>query len=344
MNSQWHDFLAAQGAVFAQDTLVHFGQPEQELQAASQGTIMADLSHLGLLQAEGDDAVTFLQGQVTNDVRLLDGSISHYAGYCNPKGRMLALFLAFAHHGRLHLQLHGGLKEAVLKRLKMYVLRSKVVLTDVSDTVVRLGIAGPGATALLEKCFGTVPQASHALVTLPQASLLRLPGAVPRYEVLCVPEHAAIIWSQLQAAATPVGTDAWEWLEIQAGIPDVTPATVEAFVPQMLNLDLLGGINFKKGCYTGQEIVARTHYLGKVKRRTVLAHLTGERRPLPGEPVHAVDATDPVGEIVRAAPAPASGFDALVEVRGENLTAGQLRWGDNVTLQLLAMPYPLEGQ
>lgn len=342
MNPQWHDFLAAQGAVFEQDRLVHFGQPQPALQAASQGTIMADLSHLGLLQAEGGDAVTFLQGQVTNDVRLLDGSNSHYAGYCNPKGRMLALFLVFAHHDRLHLQLHGGLKEAVLKRLRMYVLRSKVVLTDASDTVIRLGIAGPESTALLERIFGNAPQTPHALLTLPEATLLRLPGPAPRYEVFCAPEQAPALWHQLKTTATPVGADAWEWLEIQTGIPDVTPSTVEAFVPQMLNLDLLGGINFKKGCYTGQEIVARTHYLGKVKRRTVLAHIPGDRRPLPGDPIHAADGTDPVGEIVRTAPAPASGFDALIEVRGENLAADTLRWGDATPLQLLPMPYAIE--
>ncbi len=342
MNPQWHDFLAAQGAVFEQDRLVHFGQPQQALLTASQGTIMADLSHLGLLQAEGADAVTFLQGQLTNDVRLLDGSNSHYAGYCNPKGRMLAMFLAFAHHDHLHLQLHGALKETVLKRLRMYVLRSKVVLTDVSDTVIRLGLAGSEATALLESIFGKAPQTPHAVLTLPEANLLRLPGPVPRYEIFCAPEQAPALWDQLKTAATPAGADAWEWLEIQAGTPDVTPATVEAFVPQMLNLDLLGGINFKKGCYTGQEIVARTHYLGKVKRRTVLAHIPGDARPLPGEPIYAADGPDPVGEIVRAAPAPNSGFDALIEVRGENLAADPLRWGDSTPLQLLPMPYAIE--
>ena len=343
MNSQWQDFLTSQGAVRDQDRIAHFGQPQQELQAAAQGTIIADLSHLGLLQLEGDDAVTFLQGQVTNDVKLLDGSNSHYAGYCTPKGRLLAIFLAFAHHDHLHLQLHGALKENVLKRLKMYVLRSKVTLTDVSDSIIRFGIAGPQATAALEQVFGSAPQHVHALVNLESANLLRLPGDLPRYEVFCAPEHAAALWSQLQAFATPVGNPVWEWLEIQAGIPDVTPATVEAFVPQMVNLDRLNGINFKKGCYTGQEIVARTHYLGKVKRRTLLAHLAGEQMPQAADPVFGSDSTDAVGQVVRAAAAPAGGFDLLVEVREESAAAGTLHWAsvEGAALALRPMPYDL---
>jgi len=344
MNSQWQASLVAHGAIIDQDRVSHFGQAQQELQSTAHDTIIADLSHLALLQVDGEDAVTFLQGQVTNDVKLLDGSNSHFAGYCTPKGRLLALFLAFAHHDHVHLQLHGALKEPVLKRLRMYVLRSKVTLTDVSDSIVRFGVAGPQATAAIEKVFGTAPQAVHGLASLDTANLLRLPGDTPRYEVFCKSEHATALWNQLQAFAKPVGAACWDWLEIQAGIPEVSPATVEAFVPQMLNLDLLNGINFKKGCYTGQEIVARTHYLGKVKRRTLLAHIPGAQLPQAADPVFGSETTEPVGQIVRAAPAPAGGFDILVEVRSESVAAGGLRWAalDGTALTLLPMPYPVE--
>lgn len=301
---------------------MHFGNPAAELQATAQGNVITDLSHLGLLQIEGDDAVTFLQGQVTNDVKQLNGSNSHYSGYCNPKGRMLALFLAFVHNGHLHLQLNGELTENIAKRLKMYVLRSKVTISNISDSIIRIGIAGPQAATTLNALFGDAPQAPHQLISLETVTLLQLPGTTPRFEIFTDPENAADIWAQLQQTSTPIGASCWDWLDIQAGIPDVTPATVEAFVPQMLNLDLLEGINFKKGCYTGQEIVARTHYLGKVKRRTHLAHVEVPATPQAGDPVYGTGSTEAVGMVVSAAPAPRGGFDLLVELRLESLEAG----------------------
>jgi len=344
MHPQWQDFLVQQGAVLTDGRVSNFGDPALERQAVAQGTIIADLSHLGLLQVEGADAVTFLQGQVTNDVKLLNGTHSHYAGYCTPKGRLLAIFLAFAHHDHLHLQLNGALTESVLKRLKMYVLRSKVVISDVSDSTVRIGLAGCKAEAALRKVFGEIPQAAHQLVTLANANILKLPGATPRYEIFVTPENAEGIWSELQSDSTPVGTEGWEWLEIQAGIPDVSPPTVEAFVPQMVNLDRLDGINFKKGCYTGQEIVARTHYLGKVKRHTYLAHVTGEQSPQAGDHLFGADSSEPVGQIVRVAAAPTGGFDLLAELRKESVAAGAIHLSspDGQALNLLELPYSLE--
>ncbi len=319
---------------------MHFGNPAAELQAAAQGNVIADLSHLGLLQIEGDDAVTFLQGQVTNDVKQLDGHNSHYAGYCSPKGRMLALFLAFARNSRLYLQLNGGLAESIAKRLKMYVLRSKVAISNISDNSIRIGIAGPQAATTLNALFGDAPQAAHQVVSLETATLLQLPGTTPRFEIFTDAEHALDIWTQLQQTNAPVGASCWDWLDIQAGIPDVMPATQEQFVPQMLNLDLLGGINFKKGCYTGQEIVARTHYLGKVKRRTYLAHAAAGNLPAPGNPVFGADSTEPVGQVVMAAPAPGGGYDVLAEIRQESVEAGTVTCNGQ-TLAIKPLPYPL---
>lgn len=344
MNPQWQNFLIAQGAVLADGRVSHFGNPAQELQASAQGTIIADLSHSGLLQVEGADALTFLQGQVTNDVKLLDGSNSQYAGYCTPKGRLLAIFLAFAHHDHLHLQLNGALTGQTLKRLRMYVLRAKVTITDVSDSIIRIGLAGASAEAILRQVFSEIPQQAQQLVNLEAANILRLPGATPRYEIFVSAENAATVWSQLQPGCTAVGAEYWDWLEIQAGIPDITPSTLETFVPQMVNLDLLGGINFKKGCYTGQEIVARTHYLGKVKRRTYLAHLATDQAPQPGDSLFGSDTNEPVGQVVRTAAAPNGGFDVLAELRSESVAAGIIRWPslEGTTLTLLALPYPME--
>ena len=129
----------------------------------------------------------------------------------------------------------------------------------------------------------------------------------------------------------------WDWLEIQAGIPDIEFKTQEQFVPQMLNLDVLGAINFKKGCYTGQEIVARTHYLGTVKRRTYLAEITSETAPNSGDKV--LDAAkNEVGQIVRVTPNKANGFDALVELRIEAKEAGNMTCND-AAIRLKDLPY-----
>lgn len=332
--SQWHQFLSTQGAT-VQDGSIRFPQAAQ-----AEDSIMVDLSHYGLLSLEGEDTVTFLQGQVTNDVKKLDGSHCHYSGYCSPKGRLLALFFAFAHDGKLSLQFDRGLVESIAKRLRMYVMRSKVIITDVSDTYIRLGIAGNQAHAALSACFASVPEAEYTMVQEQETSLIRLPGSLPRYEIICPLQQAEALWNNLSQHLTPASKADWDWREIQAGIPEIVAATQEAFVPQMVNLDLLNGINFKKGCYTGQEIVARTHYLGKVKRRTHLAYIDSATPPQAGDEI--LDGNgSAVGLVVRNAPNPAGGQYVLAELRLESVETGGLNW-QGKPLEISPLPYSLE--
>lgn len=325
---QWQQFLQASAQ----------NKPLSTTSALSeQDNVLCDLSHLGLLELEGADTLTFLQGQVTNDVKQLDGTNAHYSAYCNPKGRMLALFLAFAHNGHVHLQMPKTLIEPIAKRLKMYVLRSKVSIQDMSEHTFKFGISGQDADALLSKLFPSLPQQALQLTTHSNGTIIRMPGAFPRYEILSNMEHAPKLWSALAEHCKVADAAYWEWLEIQAGIPEVYPSTQEEFVPQMLNLDLLNAINFKKGCYTGQEIVARTHYLGTVKRRMQLAQANHEA--LPGDDVKN-DKQEIVGKVVRCASAPAGHYDLLVEARLESVEAGALFVGDN-NLAIKTLPYPL---
>ena len=310
-----------------------------ELCDLSRTNILCDLSHLGLLEISGADAVTFLQGQVTNDVKLLTGNNAHYSAYCNPKGRMLALFLAFAHYDHLHLQFNLELLEPIMKRLKMYVMRSKVEIKDVSDSIIKFGINGSQAASMLELVFSKIPTEDYEFVSLENGAILKLPSfnADARYEIFSDAVNAPIIWEALKANCQLVEKPHWDWLEIQAGIPDITLKTQEQFVPQMLNLDILDAINFKKGCYTGQEIVARTHYLGTVKRRTYLASIQADKAPQAGDKV--LDLTqNEVGQIVRVAPNTANGFDALIELRIEAKEAGNMTCND-VSITLKDMPY-----
>lgn len=324
----WHQFL---------ETSAEQHPPSEMSTDLMNETVICDLSHLGLLQIQGADAVTFLQGQVTNDVKQLNGQVAHYTGYCNPKGRLLALFLAFAHADHLHLQMPKVLIESITKRLKMYVMRSKVEIQDVSDTMIKIGLNGPKAIDLLTTAFSQIPQHHYEIVTLENGTLLKLPGAQPRFEIFTDMANAPEIWNILAQHAKPVTAACWEWLEIQAGVPDVTLNTQEAFVPQMLNLDLIGGINFKKGCYTGQEIVARTHYLGTVKRRTHLAHLATAIQPNTGDDV-VNQSNEAVGKIVRSAAAPNGGYDVLAEIRLESITSETLSVSET-PLELKALPY-----
>ena len=310
----WLNYLASQGAIIQDNRVVSFSNPTAELDATTNNHIICDLSHLGLLEINGADAITFLQGQVTNDVKLLDGNTSHYTGYCNPKGRLLALFFAFNHYNHLHLQFDRELVVPILKRLKMYVMRSKVDITDTTTSIIKIGLSGENAGFLLESLFVQVPKNEYDLVNLENGTLVRLAGSKPRYEIFTSDLHASTIWNCLKQHCMPVGKDCWDSLEIEAGIPEIVSKTQEEFVPQMLNLDLLDAINFKKGCYTGQEIVARTHYLGKVKRRTLRGQIETIELPEAGDDI-LNGAQDVVGKIVRSAPALGNKADVLVEVR-----------------------------
>lgn len=340
--AEWQTGLAMQGAVIENGAVMHFGNPGAERIATAKANVLCDLTHLGLLEISGADAVTFLQGQVTNDVKLLAGNNAHYTAYCNPKGRMLALFLAFAHHDHLHLQFSLELLEPIMKRLRMYVMRSKVEITDASEGILKFGLNGPEASSMLVSVFSKIPTQDYELVSLENGAILKLPATEnnSRFEIFTDAANASAIWNALKTDCQLVGKPCWDWLEIQAGIPDITPATQEQFVPQMLNLDLLNAISFKKGCYTGQEIVARTHYLGSVKRRTYLASIESTHAPSAGDKV--MDSTkNEVGQIVRAAANPSGSFDALVEMRIDAKETGSIYWNDTV-VATQNLPYALE--
>lgn len=325
--SIWQSNLIAQGAVFHEGSIQHFGHAASELMSATNENTICDLSHLGLLVLSGVDAYTFLQGQVTNDVQKLDGTQSHYTAYCTPKGRMLALFLAFSHEKKLYLQFSRPILATIMKRLKMYVMRSKVDINDASDEFVRLGINGPDVAELLKKKLANIPSQDYETISFKHGLIIKLPSihGHSRYEVIIESAQAPDVWNALSQVCKPVGKPCWDWLDIQTGLPEVQEKTQDQFVPQMLNLDVLNGINFKKGCYTGQEIVARTHYLGKVKRRTYLASISTNESPREGDSVLDLTQSE-VGQIVRIAPNLTGSYDALIEIRIEAKQAGNITW------------------
>lgn len=340
MIDTWKHFLQTQGAVVDQAAVQHYGDAAAERAAAAGGTIMADLSQLGVIACRGDEAAAFLQSQLTNDVRSLPPDGAQWNGYCSPKGRLLANFLLWRHGEDYCLQLAGDILPGVLKRLSMFIMRAKVQARDASDETVRLVVAGPQAHAAVTAATGTLPDAVMHAATFAGGRIVRVGD--DKFVLSIAAEHAAAVWQALREFATPVGAPVWDWLRLNAGIPMIVAATQEQFVPQMVNLELIGGVNFQKGCYPGQEIVARSQYLGKLKRRMFLAHV--DAAAAPGDSLYSADIEgQATGAIVNAAPAPEGGFDVLAVAQLDSARGHTLHLGsaDGAALSLKPLPYAL---
>ena len=311
---------------------------------------VAPVGNLGLIAARGDDAATFLHGQLTNDVVKLPAGEVRLAGYCTPKGRLQATMLMWrsATDGTIYLQLPAAIQPAFQKRLSMFVMRAKARLVDATrdaQHAVVLGLGGAHAEAALRAHVATLPPAPNTVVEDASGTLLRLADAfgAPRYMWLTAAETAMHALPALTATLALGGTDAWELSGIHAGIAQVTPATVEQFVPQMINYELVGGVNFKKGCYPGQEIVARSQYLGKLKRRTTLVTIADPAAAAGLDLFSLDDPLQPCGMVVNAAPNGAGGVDALVEIKLAALEQEvHLGSATGARVAFLTMPYALD--
>lgn len=341
----WQAWLDQAGAAIRQDRVIHFGDPAAELRAAAGEDIVCDLSQHGLLIAKGDDVTAFLQGQFTIDVGRLTPDHSRLAGYCSPKGRLLACLRVFRHDDDWYLRQPAELTEALHRRLGLFVLRAAVTLRDIGTERVGIGLSGPNTPRLLAAMPGSTPGAVDAVIHKDEFSLIRIPGVQPRFELYGPVDAMQPVWQHLAGQARPAGSDAWTLTGIRAGVPEVHPATQDAFVPQMANLDLLGGIDFDKGCYVGQEIIARTRYLGRLKRRMYRVHIDGDRRPEAGTELFAPElrGEQPVGQIVEAVPDPDGGFEALAVVVIECAQEGLIRCGgpEGPGIRFETLPYEI---
>ncbi|GAA4335667.1 folate-binding protein YgfZ [Pigmentiphaga soli] len=306
----------------------------------------APLGHLAVLQAQGADAVEFLHGQLTQDVKSLDASHARLAGYCTAKGRLLATAVVWrqpAEEPAIRALVDAGVAPAWQKRLSMFVLRAKVRIAPLPLQAFGVS-AGPAALAALATGAGAeLPRAAWARAELPSGTWIGAPAA-----------GAALRWwwlaeagreGALAGAADPAPAEAWRAADIAAGLPWITAATQDLFIPQTLNLDLAGGVSFTKGCYPGQEVVARSHYLGKLKRRSfaglVRAGVADPSALPPADIFHDGDA-QPCGRVVNAADT-ASGTALLFECTLAAAHAGGLRLGapDGLAIELQALPYAL---
>ena len=291
---------------------LQIGDLQKELQAAVSGQIISNLSSWAVLTVSGEESGKFLQGQLTNDVRQVNEHRGQLSAWCNPKGQVIADFLLWQREKTFYLLLPKSLAERVLKRLSMFVLRARTQLSNVSETMLHVGVAGEKSPLLLENCLGLSPPAEkYGCVTANQVTVMRLAGK-SRFVVFADAQTMPGLWARLAAESVPSGQAIWELTEILSGIPWISDATSEKFIPQMLNLPDLEGVSFKKGCYPGQEVVARSQYLGEVKRRLFLARIAlYERIPQAGDNLYAADTEQVVGQIINAQPHPDGAWRVL---------------------------------
>ncbi|MCE2660478.1 MAG: folate-binding protein [Rubrivivax sp.] len=309
------------------------------------------LSDWGVIEARGEDSASFLHSQLTNSVQGMTAQRARLAGYCSAKGRLLASFVVVQPEPhRLWLLCSADLLAPTAKRLSMFVLRARCKLADASAQRRVWGLVGQAAAQWLG------PQAEQAQAWqsggrsaepaadgTPAGCWVRLPDVhgLPRF-----------LWlDDAQAAPPPLPSlnhDTWRWLEVGSAVPRVVAATVEHFVPQMVNLELVGGVDFQKGCYPGQEVVARSQYRGTIKRRMVLMRASGPLQP-GADVVHPSDPGQPAGEVVLAAPAPApqaegAAWHAVVEVKLAAVQAGLKFLSGGVDMEVSELPYPLPAE
>ena len=340
MNTNWSEVLTRHGAIFDGDH-IRFANPVPE-----DAVRVVPLCHLGLIASRGEESSPFLHNLFSNDVAQLPAHSAQWNSFNSPKGRMLASLLLWAEGDGHRLVLSADLAAAVHKKLSMYVLRSKVKLTNASDDSALIGVCGAQGRALLEQAglnpaeapMGLAGDEACRVITLDaQRWLIALPAAAGALA-------GALFERLLTAGAQPAGTDSWQLAMIRAGQPLITAATQDAFVAQMLNYELIGGVSFKKGCYPGQEIVARTQYLGKLKKRMYRVALPAGVEAKAGDDLFAPDFGDQsAGKLVNLAPTADGSFEALAVLQTSSAEAGEvhLQSLQGPQLRLLDLPYPL---
>jgi folate-binding protein YgfZ len=299
------------------------------------------LPHWGLMRARGADAASFLQSQLSNDILGMTQSQARLAGFCSAKGRLQASFIVWKlAQDDLLLACAADLLPATLKRLSMFVLRAKCKLSDAGDEWSLLGFEGAGEPDAIDlPVWGLRTAIDSDDASRPPTFAIRLPDAQGRHRVMmAVPATATLRISDAQTLRV------WREDEVRSGVPLIEAATVDQFVPQMVNLELLGGVDFRKGCYPGQEVVARSQYRGTLKRRTYLFEVAAAAQ-VAQEVFHSDDPDQPSGMVVNAARLINGGSVVLVALKIAALNGGGLHLGriDGPLLRPEALPYAIPG-
>ena len=286
-----------------------------------------------------------MQGQFTNDVDTVDENHSQLSAICNNKGRMIANFRLFKHQQNYFISIKNDLTDKTIQHLQNYILRAQVAIQDISEQLIHIGISGDNATELLSPFIENINIDIDSVTFNDDYIAICITGTKPRYEIFCSLKQAKSLWQQVLQRAIIVSPSVWDYLNIQAGLPLIDTNTSEEFVPQMANMELVNGVSFTKGCFTGQEIIARTHYLGKQKRRTYHIKIDSTTRPKSGDHLATDTSTENqyTGTLVSVYQTAENIYEALAVIQIKSAEESQLKLKDaDSKISLLELPYSLE--
>jgi tRNA-modifying protein YgfZ len=296
MSPDWQEFLSDQGAQFDADYLLGFS----EIDNKTFDNFITDLSHLALIEVTGEDIDDFLNGQFTTNIKQLTRHHLQFSAWCNPKGQVKTTFFIYRHETGINLLLPTDLKDSFLKQLQMYIMRANVRLIDKSDELVRVGIQ-TNNNKLLAELMSLTPQQKGNITIQSDLHCLYPFGSEnnsQRFIFIGSVERLTNLWQEFSQHITTVGTEIWKLLDIQAGYPWLSLQTTEKFLPQMLNLDLIDALNYQKGCYPGQEIIARLHFRGQLKRSLYLASCSLDAQAEIADQLYTNDHEKSVGVVI----------------------------------------------
>lgn len=295
MDATWLEFLSSQHAQFDENgKITTFGQAELERFLIKHGPVLTSLTHQALLKVSGSEAESFLQAQLSSDVKQVTENQAQLSSYCDPKGNVLAIFIVFKYQGNFYLSFDGSMADTIQKRLQMFILRSDVQLENVSNSLIHIGFAGEFADLDVQRRLDTkVKEVFEAEMSKDEAIqdvlIIKVPGPYHKYSLFGPAEQMKIVWENLRVNCDLTNNFDWQLLDIAAAVPNVTSENSGKFTAQFLNLDKFDSINFKKGCFPGQEIIARIHYRGKITKRMLRIRLEEEMDLQVGETLKLVD-------------------------------------------------------
>lgn len=339
----WQDFLTTPSAVLDQRGRAVFEPASYAADCLNGSTVMMPLSHYACMAVAGPDTHKFLQGQLSCDMQALTPEQALAGALCTPKGRVASNFyLQYQAPSEALFLLPSATLRATEATLAKYIVFSKAEMQTQPPWKL-IGLAGPQAPAIVQNLLGREPNRRLGFAGTEIGSAVCVSPQQQRYLLTVRSSDLATQWQNLSAAAMPVNSNVWDYLDICAGFGFVQKQTIEMFIPQMLNLQLTDGVSFTKGCYTGQEIVARTEYRGNLKRRMYRANCSANAAPEPGTPIFSSAKKQPVGNLVMAEPTAADNIELLAVMALSDSTEESLSLGDKQgpSLQLLDLPYTL---
>lgn len=354
IDSVWSDFLISENAQFDDNgKITTFGNTELERFSIKNGPVFTSLTHQALIKVTGSEALSFLQGQFSSDLNQVSDTKAQYSAYCDPQGNVLANFLVFKYQGDLYLSFDGSLREAILKRLQMFIMRSDVQLEEVSKSLIQVGFAGEFTDLDMQYSLDTKVKETFECGMISETGMenllaIKVPGPYHKYALFGPTEEMITVWKNLRNNGDVTNSFDWTLLDIAAGIATVTSATSAQFTAQFFNLDKLEAINFKKGCFPGQEIIARIHYRGKVTKRTLRIHIDEALNLVPGDTLELKDPNDKTHKltVINSNPGVLEGTLCLAIATLKSLDAveGELTTLTGSAVQIEPLPYSIKDE